>query len=69
MIANFKGNPHTSVISFYSPTNVSDDQEIELFYTRLTSLTRQIPKHNVLILGGDLNAHLGQESGYKYQYH
>ena len=69
MIAHFKGNPHTSVISCYSPTNVSDNQEIELFYTRLSSLIRQIPKHNVLIIGGDLNAHLRQESGYKYTYH
>ena len=58
MIAHFQGNPHTSVISCYSPTNISDDQEIELFYTRLTSLIRQIQKHNVLITGGDLNAHI-----------
>ena len=28
MIAHFQGNPHTSVISCYSPTNVSDDQEM-----------------------------------------
>ena len=56
MIAQFQINLHTSVISCYSPINVSDDQEIELFYTRLTSLTRQIPKHNILLIGGDLNA-------------
>ena len=69
MIAHFQGNPHTSVISCYSATNISEDQEIELFYTSLTSLIRQILKHNVLITGGDLNAHIGQESRYEYIYH
>ena len=69
MIVNFQGNPHTSVISCYSPTNISDEKETEIFYTKLTCLTRQIPKHNVLIIGGDLNAHLGKDSGYKYAYH
>ena len=66
MIVNFQGNPQTSVISCYSPTNISDEQETEIFYTKLTCLTIQISKHNVLIIGGDLNAHLGKDSGYKY---
>ena len=69
MIVHFQGNPQTSVISCYSPTNISDEQETEIFYTKLTCLTRQIPKHNVLIIGVDLNAHLGKDSGYKYAYH
>ena len=54
-----------SVISFYSPTNISDEQDNEIFYTQFTCLTRQIPKHNFLIIGGDLNAHLGKDNGYK----
>ena len=69
MIVNFQGNPQTSVISCYSPINISEKQETEIFYTKLTCLTRQIPKHNVLIIGGDLNAHLGKDSGYTYAYH
>ena len=56
MIVNFQGNPQMSVISCYSPTNINDDQETEIFYTKLTYLTRHIPKHNVLIIEGDLNA-------------
>ena len=28
-----------------------------------------IPKHNVLIIVEDLNAHLGKDSGYKYTCH
>ena len=43
MIVNFQGNPQTSVISCYSPINISDEQESEIFYTKLTCLTIQIP--------------------------
>ena len=43
--------------------------ETEILYTKLTCLTRQIPKHNVIIIGGDLNAHLGKDSRYKYAYY
>ena len=46
MVATFNGNPATSIISCYSPTNVSDESEVENFYQELTSLTRNIPKHN-----------------------
>ena len=31
-----------------------DVEELEDFYTELSSLIRQVPKHNVLIIGGDL---------------
>ena len=68
MIVNFKGHPQT-VISCYSQTYIREEQETEIFYTKLTSLTRQIPKHDVLIIGGYLNVHIGKDSGYKYAYH
>ena len=41
--------------------NFQGNPQTEIFYTKLTCLTRQIPKHNVLIIGGDLNAHLGKD--------
>ena len=66
---HFMGNPLTTVISCYSPTNVSDQEETERFYVDLTSYTRHIPKHNVLVIGGDFNAHLGKENGYIYSFH
>ena len=66
---HFMGNPLTTVISCYSPTNVSDQEETERFYVDITSYTRHIPKHNVLVIGGDFNAHLGKENGYKYSFH
>ena len=50
MIVNFQRNPQTSVISCYSPTNISDEQETEMLYTKLTCLTRQILKDNVIII-------------------
>ena len=63
MIGNLQGNPRTTVISCYSPTNVSDKNETANCYTELSALTRSIPRHNILIIGGDFNAHLGQEDG------
>ena len=69
MIATFNGNPQTTVISCYSPTNVSNEVEVERFYQELSSVTRQVPKHNILILGGDFNAHLGQEDCFTFAYH
>ena len=39
MIVNFNGNPQTSIIVCYSPTNVCDPTEIESFYENLTSTT------------------------------
>ena len=69
MIVNFKGNPLTSVISCYIPTNISDEHETDIFYTKLTYLTRRIPMNNVLITGGNLNTHFGKDSRYKYAYH
>ena len=57
LVANFNGNPQTTVICCYSPTNVTEEVECEKFYDELSSLTRQIPKHNVLSIGGDFNAH------------
>ena len=69
MISNLQGNPRTTVISCYSPTNVSDENETANLYTELSALTRSIPRHNILIIGGDFNAHLGQEDGLKYSFH
>ena len=68
MIATFHGNPETTVISCYSPTNVSDEIDTEIFYSDLSSLIRQVPKHNVLLIGGDFNAQLGQNN-FKQAYH
>ena len=51
MAATFNGNPRATIISCYSPTNVSEETELVTFYDELSSLVRSIPKHNMLVIG------------------
>ena len=60
MAATFNGNPRATIISCYSPTNVSEETELVTFYDELSSLVRSIPKHNMLVIGGDMNAQIGK---------
>ena len=48
----------------YIPTSVCDLTEIENVYENLTSTTRQLEKYNVLIIAGDLNAHIDIKYGF-----
>ena len=66
MVATFDGNPRATIISCYSPTNVSEETELVAFYDELSSLVRSIPKHNVLVIGGDMNAQIGKNGNNKY---
>ena len=61
MAATFNGNSKATIISCYSPTNVSGENEIVTFYEELSSLVRSIPKHNLLVIGGDMNAQIGKK--------
>ena len=67
--ATFKGNPRATIISCYSPTNVSEETELVTFYDELSSLVRSIPKHNMLVIGGDMNAQIGKNGNNKYSLH
>ena len=69
MVATFNGNPRATIISCYSPTNVSEENEIVTFYDELSSLVRSIPKHNMLVIGGDMNAQIGKNGNNKYSLH
>ena len=69
MVATFNGNPRATIISCYSPTNVSEETELIAFYAELSSLVRSIPKHNVLVIGGDMNAQIGKNGNNKYSLH
>ena len=60
MKTTFNGNPAVTIISFYSPTNVSNTEDKDQFYSELTLLTRSIPKHNLIIIGGGMNARIGK---------
>ena len=69
MAATFNGNPRATIISCYSPTNVSEEAELVTFYDELSSLVRSIPKHNMLVIGGDINAQIGKNGNNKYSLH
>ena len=69
MVATFNGNPRATIVSCYSPTNVSEENEIVTFYDELSSLVRSIPKHNILVIGGDMNAQIGKNGNNKYSLH
>ena len=69
MVATFNGNPKATIISCYSPTNVSDETELVTFYEELSSLVCSIPKHNLQVIGGDMNAQIGKNRNNKYSLH
>ena len=66
MVATFNGNPSTTITSSYSPTNVSDETDLNTFYNELSFLVRSIRKHNVLIIGGDMNAQIAKNVNNKF---
>ena len=49
-----------TIISCYSPTNVSEETGLIAFYSGLSSFVRSIPKYNVLVIGRDMNAQIGK---------
>ena len=61
--------PEQRKISCYSPTNVSEETELITFYDELSSLVHSIPKHNVLVIGGDMNAQIGKNRNHKFSLH
>ena len=69
MLTTFNGNLRATIISCYSPTNVSEETELIAFYDELFSLVRSFPKQNVLVIGGDMNAQIGKNGNYKYSLH
>ena len=69
MAATFNGNPRATIISCYSPTNVSEETEVVAFYNELSSLVRSIPKHNVLVIGGDMTVQIGKNGNNRYSLH
>ncbi|XP_060753986.1 craniofacial development protein 2-like [Neoarius graeffei] len=68
LLAVFAGNPATSVIVAYSPTNVSDPADIDQFYRLLRAAVQDTPAHNFLVILGDFNARLGPEDA-RYPFH
>ncbi|XP_072015018.1 uncharacterized protein [Amphiura filiformis] len=62
------GNPATTVIVTYCPTNVADEDIVENHYDSMRRAIESIPAHNLLIVMGDFNARVGLEDT-KFTYH
>jgi hypothetical protein len=61
MSASFTGNPATTILSCYSPTNCSNEEDVINFYKNLSDALRDIPAHNMVLICGDFNAKLGTD--------
>ena len=69
LVAIFYGNHSTTDIFSYNPTNISEETDIIAFYKKLSFLVRSTPKHNVLVIGGDMNAQIGKNVNHKFSLH
>ena len=69
LAATLNGNTRATIISCYSPTNVNEETELVAFYDELSSLVCSIPKHNLLVIGGDMDAQIGKNGNNKYSLH
>ena len=69
LTATFNGNPRATIISCYSPSNVSEETKLVAFYDELSSLVHSNAKHNMLVIGGDMNAQIGKNGNNKYRLH
>ena len=65
----FNGNPSTTIISCYSPTNDSDNTDLIALYNELFSLVCSIMKHNILIISGNMKAQIGKNVNNKCSLH
>ena len=69
MVVTFNGNPSTTIVSCYRPTKVSEETDLIAFYDELFSFVHSIPKHNVLVISGDMNAQIGKSVNHKFRLH
>ncbi|XP_065571740.1 uncharacterized protein LOC136034469 [Artemia franciscana] len=65
MAARFVSN-HTkvTVIASYAPTNEVDEEGKNAFYITLHSATKDVPRHDILFVVGDLSAKVGVDHQY-----
>ena len=66
LVVYFSGNPNTTIVIHYAPTEGSDNAEEQ--YSNLSNTINVLPKHDFIIELGDFNAHLGEDIA-RYTYH
>ena len=66
MLATFNGNPSTTIISSYSPTNFSEETDLIAFHDEVSSIVHRILNHNVIVIGEDMNAQISKNSNPKF---
>lgn len=54
-----------TIISVYAPTEESEEDVKDMFYSQLEHLASSVPGHDVLILLGDFNAKIGKEEAFR----
>ena len=50
-----------TLINIYAPTEDKEDEIKEQFYDELQRTQDRVPKHDVIIIMGDMNAKIGKE--------
>ena len=58
----FSRHSKLTVIQCYAPTNDATDEEKEKFYLALHDTAAQVPKHDMLVVLGDVNAKIGKDN-------
>ena len=69
MVATFNGNLTTTINHLLLQPYVREETDLIALYSELSSLVHSIPKHNILVIGGDMNAQIGQNINYKFSLH